>query len=247
MRSVIGELNGNLTFGAMLPDESSKGESPTSSILRDIALSNEERKQIYAYSSPMELKKKQILYFQGDCDDRLYVLMKGVVKLTKFMHDGREYIMDIMGENSAFGQIPEFETVGGDTAVAMEDGLVHILDSRGYKQLSKNEPQLSARLRRTICFRRERRERKLIDLLSCTVEQRLAKVFINLCEDFGVCRNGGYLLKAGLTHSDFADLIASTRETVTVKLNKFIREKRIEYEGRYILIKSFREISSLAK
>jgi CRP-like cAMP-binding protein len=154
--------------------------------------------------------------------------------------------MDIIGENSVFGQILDFETAGNDTAVVMEDGLVNVLDSKGHEQLSNKAPQLSARLKRIIYFRRARRERKILALLNRTVEQRLAKVFINLNEDIGVPRNGGFLLKAELTHRDFAGLIASTRETVTLKLNKLIKDNLIEYEGKYILVRSLREIIGLA-
>jgi CRP/FNR family transcriptional regulator len=239
-------LKKKLTATETLPGESPIDESPAPSVMHGIALSTVELKKIYAYSRPMELRKKQILYFQGDGDDRLYILMEGAVKLTKVTNDGREYIMDIIGENSVFEQILDFETPGNDTAVVMEDGLVNVLDSKGHERLSNKAPQLSARLKRIIYLRRERRERKTLDLLNRTVEQRLAKVFISLREDFGVPRNGGFLLKAELTHHDLAGLIASTRETVTLKLNKLIKDNLIEYEGKYILVRSLREIRGLA-
>jgi CRP/FNR family transcriptional regulator len=239
-------LNKKFTATETLPGESPKDESPETFVMHGIVLSTVERKKIYAYSRPIELRKNQILYFQGDGDDRLYILMEGTVKLTQITNDGSEYIMDIIGENSVFGQILDFETAGNDTAVVMEDGLVNVLDSKGHEQLSNKAPQLSARLKRIIYFRRARRERKILALLNRTVEQRLAKVFINLNEDIGVPRNGGFLLKAELTHRDFAGLIASTRETVTLKLNKLIKDNLIEYEGKYILVRSLREIIGLA-
>ncbi|MDF1593874.1 MAG: helix-turn-helix domain-containing protein, partial [Desulfobacterales bacterium] len=65
---------------------------------------------------------------------------------------------------------------------------------------------------------------------------RLAKTIVNLLEDFAVPHGDGYLLKMKLTHQDFADLIASTRETVTVTLNKMKNDDLIEAEGRFLVI-----------
>jgi CRP/FNR family cyclic AMP-dependent transcriptional regulator len=54
-------------------------------------------------------------------------------------------------------------------------------------------------------------------------------------------------LKIKLTHKDFADLIASTRETVTATLNKLKNEGLIDFEGKYLVIKQFEKIRSLAE
>ncbi len=90
-------------------------------------------------------------------------------------------------------------------------------------------------------------ESKLLELIFCTVEQRLAKTFLNLLDDFGVPDNGGYLLKIKLTHKDYADLIGSTRETVTTTLNGLKNEGLIDFKGKYVLIQSMEKIRALAE
>jgi Mn-dependent DtxR family transcriptional regulator len=49
-----------------------------------------------------------------------------------------------------------------------------------------------------------------------------------------------------LTCKDYADLIASTRETVTVTLNKMKNDGLIDFEDKYIVIKSQERLSALA-
>ena len=107
-------------------------------------------------------------------------------------------------------------------------------------------PGLSIKFTKMIGFRRCKIENKLLDLLFSTVEQRLTKTLLNLLDDFGIPHKDGYLLKIKLTHKDFADLIASTRETVTTTLNKFKSEGIIDYEEKYIVIKSLKEIKNIA-
>ena len=62
----------------------------------------------------------------------------------------------------------------------------------------------------------------------------------------GVPHGSGYLLKIKLTHKDFADLIASTRETVTATLNKMKNDGLIEFQDKYVVIKSTGKITDLA-
>jgi CRP/FNR family cyclic AMP-dependent transcriptional regulator len=107
-------------------------------------------------------------------------------------------------------------------------------------------PGLAVRINKMIGLRRWKIVNRLIDLLYRTVEQRLARTFLNLLEDFGVPHNGGYLLKIKLTHKDYADLIASTSETVTATLNKLKSGGLIDFEEKYIVINSQGKITDLA-
>lgn len=228
-------------------NESSLGISGPSDELDSVDLNNEERTEFYTFSRYRELRKKQPLYFQGDQDDTLYLMISGAVKLTKITMESREHIVDIIGRNAMFGRIPDLEQMGDDSAVVIEDGFVHVLDREGFERLSQKIPLLAAKIKKVMGFRRNRIECRLIDLLTCTVEQKLAKTFLRLLDDFGVPKEGGFLLKVGLTHLDYADMIASTRETVTLKLNKFRKERLIDYEGRHIIIRSIREMRGFAK
>ncbi|RJP56911.1 MAG: Crp/Fnr family transcriptional regulator [Deltaproteobacteria bacterium] len=112
--------------------------------------------------------------------------------------------------------------------------------------LIKKMPNLSMQITKMIGLRRCKIENKLLDLIFSTVEQRVAKTLLNLLDDFGIPHKDGNLLKIKLTHKDFADLIASTRETVTTTLNKFKGEGIIDYEGKYVVIKTLEGIKTMA-
>lgn len=57
----------------------------------------------------------------------------------------------------------------------------------------------------------------------------------------------GYQLKIKLTHQDFADMIASTRETVTATLSKLKNQDIIDYEDKYVVIKSVEQVRVVAE
>lgn len=208
---------------------------------------DEEYKLLDRYSSMREVKRGDVLYLQGATDKSFYILKKGAVKITKLTPQGNELILDIFSGGTVFGEMMVLEPRERDeSAVVVEDGLICILTKDNFDQLVQMVPGLAVRMNKMIGLKRWKIENRLIDLLYRTVEQRLARTFLNLLEDFGVPRDGGYLLKIKLTHKDYADLVASTRETVTATLNKMKHEGIVDFEGKHILIRLPEKIAELA-
>jgi CRP/FNR family transcriptional regulator, cyclic AMP receptor protein len=207
----------------------------------------EEYRMLDRLLSMREVKKGYILYLQGASDKNFYILKKGAVKITKLTPQGNELILDIFASGTVFGEIPAMEPrERNESAVVVEDGLICIMRKEDFDNLVQVVPGLAVRVNKMIGLKRRKIENKLIDLLYRTVEQRLARTFLNLLDDFGVPHGKGYLLKIKLTHKDYADLIASTRETVTAALNKLKNDGLIDFEGKYIVIGSLEKIADLA-
>ncbi len=211
-------------------------------------LSDEQYELIDKLAAMRPVKKGEVLYFQGATDKKFYMLKKGVVKITKLTPHGNEIILDIFSGVSLFGEIGVLNPQERDeSAIVVEDGLICTMTKEDFERLVHMIPGLVIKMTKIIGLRRWKIENKLLDLLYRTVEQRLAKTFLNLLDDFAVPRDGGYLLKIKLTHKDFADLIASTRETVTATLNKLKNEGLLDFEGKYLVIKQLEKIRSLAE
>jgi CRP/FNR family transcriptional regulator len=209
-------------------------------------LRDEDIKTIDKYSSMREVKKKEKLYFQGSHDDNIYILKRGAVKVIKHTPLGNDIILDIFSGGTIFGEMSAEEPQEKDESVeVIEDGLICTLKKEDFDRLVQLVPGLEIKITKMRGLKRWRIENKLLELLFSTVEQRLAKTLLHLLDDFGVPRDGGYLLKIKLTHRDYADLIGSTRETVTATLNKLKNMGLIDYEGKYLVIKSSEKLQRL--
>jgi CRP/FNR family transcriptional regulator, cyclic AMP receptor protein len=194
------------------------------------------------------VKKGEVLYIQGATDKKFYMLKKGAVKITKLTPHGNEIILDIFSGITLFGEIGVLNPQERDeSAVVVEDGLICTLTKEDFERLVQMIPGLVIKMTKTIGLRLWKIENKLLDLLYRTVEQRLAKTFLNLLDDFAVPHGTGYLLKIKLTHKDYADLVASTRETVSAAINKLKNEGLIDFEDKNLVIKQLEKIRSLAE
>ncbi len=109
-----------------------------------------------------------------------------------------------------------------------------------FQDLLHMVPGLSIRITKMVRFRLWKIENRLLDLVYSTVEQRLAKTLLNLLDDFGIPQDTGYLIKIRLKHSDYADLIGSTRETVTATFNKMKKGGIIDFENNQVVLGSAR-------
>lgn len=211
-------------------------------------LRDENIKTIDKYASMREVRKKEKLYFDGSHDDKIYILKKGAVKVIKHTPRGNDIILDIFAGGTIFGEMSVLEPQEKDESVeVIEDGLICTLKKEDFDRLIQLVPGLEVKITKMRGLKRWRIENKLLDLLFNTVEQRLAKTLLHLLDDFGMPHDSGYLLKIKLTHRDYADLIGSTRETVTVTLNKIKNMGLIDYEGKYIVIKSPEKMKKLAE
>lgn len=153
----------------------------------------------------------------------------------------------MQGGGTIFGEMAYMEPIERDeSAEVIEDGLICVMKKEDFDRMLQMVPGLSIRLTKMIGLRRWKIENKILDLLYSTVEQRLARTLLNLLDDFGVPHKKGYLIKLKLKHSDYADLIASTRETVTATLNRMKRDGLIDVEGKYIVVRSLEGLREVA-
>ncbi len=211
-------------------------------------LREEDIETIDKYSQMRDVKKKEKLYFQGAHDDNFYILKKGSVKIIKHTQQGNDIILDILSGGTIFGEMSASEPAEKDeSAEVIEDGLICTLKKTDFERLIQLVPGLEIKVTKMMGLKHRKIENKLLELLFCSVEQRLAKTFLRLLDDFGIPDNGGYLVKIRLTHKDYADLIGSTRETVTATLNNMKNGGLIDFEGKHVLVKSIEKIRALAQ
>ncbi len=211
-------------------------------------LRDEEYRYLDRHSSMKEVKRGEVLYLQGTADKNIYILKKGAVKITKLTPQGKEIILDICKGGTIIGEIPyeEFSPDRDESAEVIEDGLICIMKKEDFERMLQMVPGLSIKLTKMMGLRRWKVENKLVDLLYSTVEQRLAKTLLNLLEDFGVPHREGYLIKLKLRHSDYADLIGSTRETVTSVFSKFKTDGLVDFDSRYVVVRSVQGLQAVA-
>lgn len=188
-----------------------------------------------------------IVFTEGQAASGVYVLCQGQVKLLAMNSDGRVLILKIakpgegLGLNSAVTGKPYELTAEVLQAsqlifIARSDYLKFITDhTDACLQLGRHlsrDCQIAYDLARSIG-------------LCQPISGRLAGLLLKSSKAVG--RDGPVRVKLGLTHEELAELIGTSRETVTRTLSEFKKERLIEVNGSTLLLWNKPALESLAR
>src|SRR5437868_8108350 len=81
--------------------------------------------------------------------------------------------------------------------------------------------------------------------LAQTTSEKLARLLLDWCDRNGEATPKGVRLKVLLTHEEIAQMIGTTRETVTRLLSDFKRKKVIDVKGSTVLVMAKDSLESM--
>ena len=193
-----------------------------------------------------EVRRRDVVYLPGDPGDSLFIVNGGRVKISKVTRDGKALTLNYCGPSEIFGETCLIE--GGpreEMAEAMENSMVTEIERSEVERMLKVHPQLGYHMTRILATRRRDLENKLETLVFRDVTSKLAELLLQLAEEYGVEDSRGTLVALKITHQELANLIGSTRETVSLTLSQFKKKNLICTEGRRVIIADAESLRAL--
>jgi CRP-like cAMP-binding protein len=127
----------------------------------------------------------------------------------------------------------------------MENSMITELERQDVERLLHNHAQFGYQLTRILATRRRELENKLETLVFRDVTSKLAELLLNLAQEYGVEDSRGTMVALKITHQELANLIGSTRETVSLTLSQFKRKNLICTDGRKVIISDAESLRAL--
>jgi CRP/FNR family transcriptional regulator, cyclic AMP receptor protein len=179
---------------------------------RDVLLSGARR---------VRLERSQPAYLAGDRADRVYFVRSGRVKIVRTNPSGAEAIVGIRTAGDIFGELAgAAEGVRTTSAVAIEPVEADAVAGAAFIALLEDDAQIARAFARGIARRLAAAEHELAELMGKSVPGRLVDALGRLAAAHGVAEPGGRVrIGINLTHKDLADLIGTSRETLTKELS----------------------------
>ena len=213
-----------------------------SNIIKNIplfsGLSNEETEQIEQIIIKRKFDKDQIVLFEEDTANYMYIVYAGKVRVVKQSMDGREKILTFHKKNDFFG---EMSLLDGKTApatvIAHEEAVIGFLSKNDFEQHLLRHERIRDKIITLLCAQL-RDSWAMIKILSFdSAEKRIIVVLDRMHELYGVEDDRGGIINVKLTHQQIANYASVTRETVTRVLNRLEKEAAIQIlESKNILL-----------
>src|SRR5580693_9581508 len=132
-----------------------------------------------------ELRKRQIVFSQGDPADAVFYIQKGKIELRVLSQQGKEAILAILGAQDFFGEgCLAGQPLRMSTAAAVTECSVMRMERAAAVEMLQTDPAFSKLLLSYMLTRTIRIEEDLVDQLFNSSEKRLARALL-LLANFG--------------------------------------------------------------
>src|SRR3954465_5707296 len=192
-------------------------------------------------------RPRQAIPLPGDPAQGGHFLASGRIKISKVTRDGKELTLAYRAEGDFFGEPCMLD--GGpreEMAEAMDASTTVEITRDLLDGLLKTDGHASYRFARALIARRKDLETRVEQLIFKDVGAKLAELLLNLGQEHGLVHEHGTAVGLKITHQEMANLIGSTRETVSLTLSQFKRKGLIQTEGRRVILSDMEGLRALA-
>lgn len=189
----------------------------------------------------VKLPKGKVIYIPGDMPQSLFIVMKGLVSISRVTPNGRGVILDYVSSNQFFGEEvltgEEEEEGRWEVAETKQETHLAVVDKSLIVEHLFHNPVILQKLMRVNLVKRQRFAARLEILLHREVRVRLAALILDLGKNYGIPqKDGTNLIDLNVPHHELARFIGATRETVSATISSFKSLGYIDNRGRKILI-----------
>ena len=159
--------------------------------------------------------RNSVILFEDDPGDALYVVAGGQVKVVLIGEDGREVILSVLGEGEFFGEMA-----------------LIVLRREDFQILMTQSPAIAMALLKELSRRLRRVDEKVGSLVLLDVNGRVARLILEMADE-----EGGEKITRRLTHHTIAQMIGSSRETVSRTMRDLVEKGWIAVSRKDITIR----------
>ncbi|MBG6234589.1 CRP-like cAMP-binding protein [Pedobacter sp. CAN_A7] len=189
-----------------------------------------------------QIKKKQVIYYEGDHVTGIFLVIQGKVKTVKLNEDGRQLMTGIYGEEEYFGITSLLlQEPYAETAEALEDTTICLLPKEMMEELLNQYPDLGRKFIKILSNHLLDKEEQLMQLAYHSVRKRLSEVLIRLAKQ----EKSGEPVVLKVSRDNLAALAGMATETVSRILSDFKEESIIERKGSQIQIMDFKRLQQM--
>jgi len=184
--------------------------------------------EISTHTHLREYQRGDVLFWEGDLCDGLYIISQGSAKIFRLSPQGRQYIVRILQEGDTFAEVPAFDGSPNPTNVeALEDCSVWVINAEMLRGLIVTHPQFAQKVLGNFGRMLRGMVHKVSEMAFYQVTHRLARLIAEISEEKSTPH---------WTQEQLAARLGTVREVVARSLKELERSGAIKIEDRRIQI-----------
>ncbi len=190
-------------------------------------------------ASVEQVERSKTIFFPGDPAERVYLIRRGAVRLSRVYESGEEITVALLRENSLFGVLSLLTGHRSDRfyhAVAFTRVEMITAPADSVLRAIEADAGVGLLLLQGLSSRILQTETMIETLTHRDMSSRLVSFLLVLCRDFGVPGKKGITIDLKLSHQAIAEAIGSTRVTITRLLGDLRTSNLVQIERKKITV-----------
>ncbi len=185
------------------------------------------------------VERGKTIFFPGDPAERVYLLKRGAVRLSRVYESGEEITVALLRENSLFGVLSLLTGQKSDRfyhSIAFTRVDLISAPATSVRQAIEKDARVGLLLLQGLSSRILQTETMIETLTHRDMSSRLVSFLLVLCRDFGMPGTRGITIDLKLSHQAIAEAIGSTRVTITRLLGDLRNAGLVEIDRKRITV-----------
>jgi CRP/FNR family transcriptional regulator, cyclic AMP receptor protein len=193
----------------------------------------------------VELEKGSTIYSEGENVEKVFILLKGVVKITRNTEDNREVLKAILHPKTILDDFCIYDQCLHCSNASVMSPLVGIfyIDIKVINELVNHNLNLAKGIIYYMSRRLKDAEERLESFVLNDARERIIEFLKINAQSFGQAVGYEMLLKHNFTQQDIANYTGTSRQTVTMVLNDLKKTNKIHFKRQSILIRDLKALA----
>ena len=190
-----------------------------------------------------DFEKGDYIFREGENAERIYIIVKGDVKIVKEFSTGKNAIMGIFGPGSVVAEVAAVDNRPYPAScVALEKVSAGAIPAKVFQELLRKEPDTAIMLIAGLGAKLRELTENLGAISVMSVDKRLARLLHKLSANMGVT---DVEITLHMTRRDMAEIIGTSFEVVERSLKKFREDNLISVDGKKITIHDYKKLQEM--
>ena len=201
-------------------------------------LDDRELSSIAAVAKARRYAKDDVIFHADESGDVFCLIREGHVKVTMISPEGKEIILSLLGPGDFFGEMALLDDEPRSATVVATESLDLVTIWRSdFLQILQENFSITRKVLAELSRRLRSASNRIESLATMDVYGRLARFLLELAQDSGKSLDNGYVAVTRPTHQAIANMIGTSRETVSRLIHELMKQNLLLSEGKTIYLR----------
>ncbi|MDW8801431.1 Crp/Fnr family transcriptional regulator [Clostridium sp. A1-XYC3] len=191
----------------------------------------------------LKINKGEMLFYERQEVDNIYLILKGKMTMFRSSEEGQKRVIYILSDGQFINEVIFDELPASINCEAFEETFVLSFFRKDLLEIMSKDFKLTRVIINSMAKKIRRLYRQLKNSVPIKIDKKLAAKLWKLSKDYGIDTENGVLINLNISITYLADMLGSTRETISRCIRTLEKSGMIKMEGKKILVKNPDELS----